>query len=97
MYREARTFHSILKNQNAKDERGGFKVHKKDLYKFIESQPSGLDLISSGASPLALDILLFMTDPCLARFLDEDAVEGALRLTPEVGVDLPLVAGDIEV
>jgi hypothetical protein len=37
-----------------------------------------------------------MTDPCLARFLDEDAVEGALRLTPEVGVDLPLVAGDMK-
>jgi hypothetical protein len=77
-------------------ERNGSNVHRKDLYRFIESQPSGFDLISSGGAPLGLDGLVFVTAPFLARFFAEAAVDGALRFTPDVGLDLPLVAGDIE-
>jgi hypothetical protein len=77
-------------------EGNAWNVHRNDLYKFMESQPSGFDLISSGAAPLGLDSSVFVTAPFLARFFAEAAVDGALRLTPDVGLDLPLVAGDIE-
>ena len=76
----------ILQDENAKNR---VQVHRKDLYKFMESQPSGLDLISSGVAPLALDVLLFVTAPFFVRFLAEATVDGALRLTPEVVLDFP--------
>jgi len=76
-------------------EETGSNVHRKDLYKFMESQPSGFELISSGAAPFGFDGSAFVTDPFFARFLAEAVVEGAPRLTPDVGLDFPLVAGDI--
>jgi hypothetical protein len=43
-------------------------VHKKDLYKFMESQPSGLETMSSGSVPFVFEALL--SEPVfLARFL----------------------------
>jgi hypothetical protein len=72
------------------------KLHRNDLYRFMLSQPSGLETASSGVNPLVLESLLLEEVPCFARFLAEPAAESALRLTPEDGeADLPLVAGDI--
>jgi hypothetical protein len=72
------------------------KLHRNDLYKFMLSQPSGLDTTSSGAKPLVLEPWVLEAVPRFARFWAEPSAESALRLTPEDGeVDLPLVAGDI--
>jgi hypothetical protein len=76
----------------------GVQVHKKDLYKFIVSQPSGLETGSSGAKPFVFEALLLGLVPFLARFCVAAWDELALRLTPAVGeADLPLVAGDMYV
>ena len=73
-------------------------VHKKDLYKFIVSQPSGLERTSPGAEPFVFEALVLELVPFLARFFAVAWDELALRLTPAVGeADLPLVAGDIDV
>jgi len=72
-------------------------IHKKDLYKFIVSQPSGFETTSSGAAPFVFEVLLFELVAFLERFLTGACAELVLRFTPEVvGPDLPLVAGDIE-
>lgn len=71
-------------------------LHRNDLYRFMLSQPSGLDTASSGAKPFVLEPLLLGSVPRFARFLAEPAADSALRLTPEVGeADLLLVAADI--
>lgn len=72
-------------------------IHKKDLYKFIVSQPSGFETTSSGAAPFVFEVLLFEVVAFLERFLAGACVELVFRFTPEVvELDLPLVAGDIE-
>ena len=68
------------------------------MYKFIVSQPSGFDTISSAVEPFSLDGLVLVLAPFLARFLADPEAADARRLTPEAGeLDLPLVAGDINV
>lgn len=73
-------------------------IHKKDLYKFMVSQPSGFETTSSGAAPFVFEVLLFEVVAFLERFLTGACVELLVfRFTPEVvEPDLPLVAGDIE-
>jgi hypothetical protein len=71
-------------------------IHKKDLYKFIVSQPSGFETTSSVAAPFVFEVLLFELVAFLDRFLTGACAELVLRFTPEVVDDLPLVAGDIE-
>ena len=76
----------------------GVQVHKKDLYKLIVSQPSGLETVSSGVEPFVFEALVLELVPFLARFFAVAWDELALRLTPAAGeADLPLVAGDINV
>ena len=42
-------------------------IHKNDLYKFMESQPSGFETVSSGSAPFVLEA--FVSELALARFL----------------------------
>ena len=70
-------------------------IHKNDLYKFMESQPSGFETVSSGSAPFVLEPL-FSVPAFLARFLAVPWPELVLRFTPEDGeADLPLVASDM--
>lgn len=72
-------------------------IHKKDLYKFMESQPSGFETTCSGDAPFVLEALLLELAAFLGRFLTAAWVELVFRLTPEVvEADLPLVAGDMK-
>ena len=61
----------------------------------MESQPSGLETMSSGSVPFVFEALL--SEPVfLARFLAVPWAELVRRLTPEEGeADLPLVASDM--
>ena len=43
-------------------------LHKKDLYKLIVSQPSGLETVCSGVEPFVFEALVLELVPFLARF-----------------------------
>lgn len=81
-------------------------IHKKDLYWFIASQPSGFDNSTSAAASSVFSVFSVFSVgfcglglgavPFFTRFLADTGVELDLLLRPAAGeFVLPLVAGDM--